>query len=260
VGVHILVEVFLSHAPARSEILDLCQARLIGTSEEQSLPYLLLLSRIVRQQPGLVISEPACFKAGAVHHNSTSRRHLPKDSVKAMGCPHLPMHVHMLRMIEVLPCLSDGAVAAGALLESHLDCHVFCVMAQAIMELIPQLEESMALGLLMAVWPICWESRSVKERLILLLRKSMFRPDLAPRLLAVHGFLFFVLQELQAPAMLFSYMPNSSQVSYGFTQSWQCYGDFLCTACSGSLKWQTCEREQTTPIFSLVRTGASQPA
>lgn len=81
------------------------------------------------------------------------------------------------------------------------------------MELVPLLEESVAIGLLMAVWPICQERRTVKEQLILLLRKSMFRPDLSARMLAMRGFLFLVLCELQAPAAAFPDEPCSSQVT-----------------------------------------------
>lgn len=65
-GIKILIGIFASHPPARSEILNVCQARLIGTSEEQCLPYLRLLSVLVRQQPALVASELSCLKASTL--------------------------------------------------------------------------------------------------------------------------------------------------------------------------------------------------
>ena len=40
------------------------------------------------------------------------------------------------------------------------------------------LELSVALTLLLAVWPICQQHLDIKEHLILVLRKAMFRPDL----------------------------------------------------------------------------------
>ena len=61
----------------------------------------------------------------------------------------------------------------------------------------PLLDLNVARGLLLAIWPVCMRHRSAKEQLLLILRKAMFKPDQDARLLAVHGFLFAVLQELQ---------------------------------------------------------------
>ena len=65
------------------------------------------------------------------------------------------------------------------------------------MDLLPSLELNVALGLMLAIWPLCREQRGLKEQLIMCLRKAMFRPDVGARLLAVRGFLFMVTQELQ---------------------------------------------------------------
>ena len=85
---------------------------------------------------------------------------------------------------------------------------------QASLDIMPMLELDVARGLLLAVWPVCMRHRSAKEQLIIVLRKAMFRPDQTARQLAVHGFLFAVLQELQncdAPAC-HNDEPSSSQV------------------------------------------------
>lgn len=56
---------------------------------------------------------------------------------------------------------------------TSLDC-----AKQALLELLPMLELSVALTLLLAVYPMCQEHLDIKEHLILVLRKAMFRPDL----------------------------------------------------------------------------------
>ncbi len=68
---------------------------------------------------------------------------------------------------------------------------------QASLEIIPMLDLNVARGLLLAIWPVCTRHKSAKEQLITILRKAMFKPDQDARLLAVHGFLFAVLQEAQ---------------------------------------------------------------
>ena len=44
------------------------------------------------------------------------------------------------------------------------------------------LELGAALALLLAAWPLCAAQPDVKERLILVLRKAMFQPDLGGQL------------------------------------------------------------------------------
>lgn len=68
---------------------------------------------------------------------------------------------------------------------------------QASLDIMPMLDLNVARGLLLAIWPVCLRHTSAKEQLISILRKAMFKPDQDARLLAVHGFLFAVLQELQ---------------------------------------------------------------
>ena len=70
-------------------------------------------------------------------------------------------------------------------------------IVQASLDIMPLLDLNVARGLLLATWPVCMRHRSAKEQLLLILRKAMFKPDQDARLLAVHGFLFAVLQELQ---------------------------------------------------------------
>ena len=85
---------------------------------------------------------------------------------------------------------------------------------QASLDMLPMLNLSVARGLLLAIWPMCMRHRSAKEQLIIILRKAMFKPDQNARLLAVHGFLFVVFQELQgsdAPTCPQD-EPSSSQV------------------------------------------------
>ena len=76
------------------------------------------------------------------------------------------------------------------------------------------LDLNVARGLLLAIWPVCMCHRSAKEQLISILRKAMFKPDQDARLLAVHGFLFAVLQEAQnSEAAAYPHDdPSSSQV------------------------------------------------
>ena len=69
---------------------------------------------------------------------------------------------------------------------------------QASLDIMPMLDLNVARGLLLAVWPVCLSHTSAKDQLISILRKAMFKPDQDTRLLAVHGFLFAVLQELQS--------------------------------------------------------------
>ena len=92
---------------------------------------------------------------------------------------------------------------------------------QALVDLLPFLELNVALGLMLAIWPLCSEHRAVKEQLIMCLRKAMFRPDVGARLLAVRGFIFLVLQELQAPdaTRCNNHGASSSQVNTGTTNS-----------------------------------------
>jgi hypothetical protein len=92
---------------------------------------------------------------------------------------------------------------------------------QALVDLVPFLELNVALGLMLAIWPLCSEQRAVKEQLIMCLRKAMFRTDIGARLLAVRGFLFIVLQELQAPDAMHSddHGASSSQVNIRTTIS-----------------------------------------
>ena len=52
------------------------------------------------------------------------------------------------------------------------------------------LELSVALTLLLAVWPTCHNHLDIKEHLILVLRKAMFRPDLGMVSPASKGLLF----------------------------------------------------------------------
>ncbi|BDA50979.1 probable fanconi anemia group I protein homolog [Coccomyxa sp. Obi] len=97
--------------------------------------------------------------------------------------------------------------------------HVSCL--RALVDLVPSLELNVALGLMLAIWPLCKEQRALKEQLIMCLRKAMFRPDVGARLLAVRGFLFMVLQELQAPCAMPSddHGASSSQVSLSQCES-----------------------------------------
>lgn len=86
--------------------------------------------------------------------------------------------------------------------------------AQELVELLPSLDVHVALGLMLAIWPLCRKQRAVKEQLIMVLRKAMFRPDVGARLLAVRGFLFLVLQELQTTVRIDDCAQSSSQVSF----------------------------------------------
>ena len=52
----LLAAIFTTHPPARVEILTTCQAKLMGTTGAQSLPYLCVLGRLVRDFPGLISS------------------------------------------------------------------------------------------------------------------------------------------------------------------------------------------------------------
>ncbi len=55
-GMDLLAVIFTTHSPARGEILNACQAKLVGATEAQSLPYLCVLGRLVRDFPGLISS------------------------------------------------------------------------------------------------------------------------------------------------------------------------------------------------------------
>ena len=59
---NLLTAVFATHPPARVEILNSCQAKLIGWTEAQSLPYLCVLGRLVRDYPGLIASHLPSLK------------------------------------------------------------------------------------------------------------------------------------------------------------------------------------------------------
>lgn len=58
----LLTTVFATHPPARVEILNSCQAKLIGATEAQSLPYLCVLGKLVRDYPGLISSHLPSLK------------------------------------------------------------------------------------------------------------------------------------------------------------------------------------------------------
>ncbi|KAK9902043.1 hypothetical protein WJX75_002333 [Coccomyxa subellipsoidea] len=125
---------------------------------------------------------------------------------------------------SLLGTTNTATAAAGA---AHMGIQLSCL--KALVDLVPFLELNVALGLMLAIWPLCSEQRAVKEQLIMCLRKAMFRTDIGARLLAVRGFLFIVLQELQAPDAMHSddHGASSSQVSLS-----QC--DSLSAAGSGA--------------------------
>lgn len=61
-GMDLLTAIFATHPPACVEILNTCQAKLIGASEAQSLPYLCVLGRLIRDYPGMIASHLPCLK------------------------------------------------------------------------------------------------------------------------------------------------------------------------------------------------------
>ena len=61
-GMNLLTAVFVTHPPARVEILNSCQAKLIGATEAQGVPYLCVLGRLVRDYPGLISSQLPSLK------------------------------------------------------------------------------------------------------------------------------------------------------------------------------------------------------
>lgn len=68
------------------------------------------------------------------------------------------------------------------------------------LENVALLPEGAAMGLLLALWPLCRERRDVGDFVIVLLRKAMFGRELPARLLAARGFLFLIVEELKAAA------------------------------------------------------------
>jgi hypothetical protein len=66
-GVQLAAAVFEAHAPARPEIFDLLQARLLaGGRGEAALPWLALLARLIRRQPDLMSAQATPIKASAL--------------------------------------------------------------------------------------------------------------------------------------------------------------------------------------------------
>lgn len=63
-GMNLLTAIFAAHPPARPEILNMCQTKLVGSSMAQSLPYLCVLGRLVRNHPGLVSGHMSHLKVG----------------------------------------------------------------------------------------------------------------------------------------------------------------------------------------------------
>ena len=61
-GMDLMTAIFAIHPPACVEILNTCQAKLIGATETQSLPYLCVLGRLVRDYPGVIASHLPCLK------------------------------------------------------------------------------------------------------------------------------------------------------------------------------------------------------
>ncbi|CAL8466110.1 g5646 [Coccomyxa elongata] len=118
-------------------------------------------------------------------------------------------HLPYLRLLALLVREQRAQVL------SHMSC------LRALVDLVPSLELNVALGLMLAIWPLCKEQRALKEQLIMCFRKAMFRPDVGARLLAVRGFLFVVMQELQAPCAMpcNDHGASSSQVSLSQCES-----------------------------------------
>lgn len=71
-----LVAIFGASPAARDEILNLSQAKLIGTKEEQCMPFIRLLAVLVRTFPDLVGEKVQSFKVRAAisYHTCTSSR------------------------------------------------------------------------------------------------------------------------------------------------------------------------------------------
>ena len=58
-----MAAVFEAHVPARGEVFDLVQARLLARKAEACLPYLSLLAGLVRGQPALLSMQATRIKA-----------------------------------------------------------------------------------------------------------------------------------------------------------------------------------------------------
>jgi hypothetical protein len=62
-----MAAVFEAHAPARGEVFDLVQARLLAGKAEACLPYLTLLAGLVRAQPTLMSMQATRIKVKPMH-------------------------------------------------------------------------------------------------------------------------------------------------------------------------------------------------
>lgn len=110
--------------------------------------------------------------------------------------------------------------AAPELLGDHVEALKGCL--DALLHLPPP----SSTALLLAAWPLVRARRDVADAVLLKLRKALFLKDEGARLLAVRGFLLFVLQELRGgngaggngagggePACHFSQAGSSSQAA-----------------------------------------------